>query len=280
MDSVPRGCDGIHDCVVGEPPGHSHAALTYPSTTCPIEPIRCDDVDVSKSVVLGLVLVLCLVACGSDDGEPGGSSAITTITEAGAADTIARQGTAPATTSVAPAAPTTAPPAAAPDVDISEPALRDELLAMMDEDQAEQLGEVATDNYAGRTARLTEILDEYGWPGFDMVGPDGSTAAWVVAQHADLDPDVQRLALDLLRAAAEAGQASRGDLAYLEDRVAVAAGDEQVYGTQMRCDEQGEPAPATPITDAARLDERREAAGLAPFDEYLAVMREVCSGAT
>ena len=48
---------------------------------------------------------------------------------------------------------------------VAEPELRRELLAMMEEDQAEQTGEVATNNYSARTDRLAEILDEHGWPG-------------------------------------------------------------------------------------------------------------------
>ena len=162
---------------------------------------------------------------------------------------------------------------------VAEPELRSELLAMMEEDQAEQTGELATNNYTARTERLAEILDEHGWPGFDLVGEDGSTAAWVIAQHADLDPDLQQQALELLRAAAEEGQASKGDLAYLEDRVAVAAGEDQQYGTQMRCAEDGSPAPATPIADESSVDERRAEAGLPPLEDYLAEMTTVCAGA-
>jgi hypothetical protein len=162
--------------------------------------------------------------------------------------------------------------------EVAEPELRDELLAMMEEDQAEQTGQVQTDNYDARVARLAEILDEHGWPTFDLVGEDGSTAAWVIAQHADLDPELQQRALELLRQAAEKGEASRGDLAYLEDRVAVAAGKDQLYGTQMRCAEDGSPVPATPISDEASVDERRAAAGLAPLQDYVAEMTAICSG--
>jgi hypothetical protein len=170
-------------------------------------------------------------------------------------------------------APTTEPP------DVIEPALRDELLAMMEEDQAEMMGEVASNNYQVRTDRLAEILEQYGWPGFDLVGEDGSLAAWVIAQHADLDLDVQQRALELLREATANGQASRGDLAYLEDRVAAATGEPQVYGTQIRCGEDGTPVPATPIADEASVDARRAEAGLPPLAEYIAEMTAICSGA-
>lgn len=172
--------------------------------------------------------------------------------------------------------PTATQPTGSADVEVPE--LRAELLAMMEEDQAEQTGEVQTNDYTARTERLGEILDEYGWPTIDLVGEDGSTAAWVIAQHADLDPELQQRALELLRPAAESGQASLGDLAYLEDRVAVAAGMEQSYGTQMGCAEDGTPRPRTPIADESNVEERRTEAGLAPLADYVEEMTAICAG--
>ena len=45
---------------------------------------------------------------------------------------------------------------------------------------------------------------------------------------------IQREMLERMRAAA-AGEADRGELAYLTDRVAANAGQPQTYGTQMGC---------------------------------------------
>jgi hypothetical protein len=160
----------------------------------------------------------------------------------------------------------------------SNPELRAELLQMMEDDQAEQTGQgTSGSDYTTRTDRLAEILDEHGWPGWDLVGEDGSTAAWVIVQHADLDRELQQRALELLRAAADDGQASKGDLAYLEDRLAVAAGEDQQYGTQIRCDSGGDPVAATPIADEANVDARRADAGLPPLDDYLAEMAAMCA---
>jgi hypothetical protein len=157
-----------------------------------------------------------------------------------------------------------------------DPELRDELVAMMDEDQAEMTGQSATNNSDARIARLKEIIDEHGWPTYDLVGEEGEEAAWVIAQHADLDPEFQQQALELLREAVDAGQASLGNLAYLEDRVAVAKGEPQLYGTQVGCQRKG-PVPATPIQDEAGLEERRKEAGLDPYADYVAEMTEICA---
>ncbi|WP_199702314.1 DUF6624 domain-containing protein [Jiangella rhizosphaerae] len=154
--------------------------------------------------------------------------------------------------------------------------LRAELLEMMEQDQAERSGQVAGEwNDQERTDRLAEIVEEHGWPGSDLVGTDGASAAWVIAQHSDLDPEFQRRALELMRPAAEAGLADRGELAYLEDRVALNSGGEQVYGTQIGCVD-GVPQPA-PLADPETVDERRAEAGLEPLADYLATLEEACA---
>ncbi|RYU12045.1 DUF6624 domain-containing protein [Nocardioides iriomotensis] len=157
-------------------------------------------------------------------------------------------------------------------------ALHDELVRMQADDQAELTGqgEDPETTFEERQVRLAEIFDEHGWPGWALVGREGSTAAWVVAQHADLDPELQRRALDLLAEAVAADDASHGDLAYLTDRVAAAEGKEQTYGTQIRCDG-AEAVPATPIGDQAGVDERRAEAGLDPLRDYVAEMEKLCA---
>lgn len=110
-----------------------------------------------------------------------------------------------------------------------------------------------------------------------MVGDDGATAAWAITQHSDLDPQFQRQMLILMQAAAAAGEASPGDVAYLTDRVAANAGEPQTYGTQMGCSENGKPLPAT-LADPERVDELRASAGLPPLADYLTEMGKVCAG--
>ena len=147
---------------------------------------------------------------------------------------------------------------------------------MLERDQSGRTGGPDAEGDAARTERLEEILDEHGWPTYDLVGEDGEDAAWAIAQHSDQDPAFQRRALELLRTAVAAGQASPGNLAYLEDRVAVGAGEPQTYGTQVGCGPEG-PQPATPLDDPAAVEGLRAAAGLEPLADYLAEMAEICS---
>jgi Family of unknown function (DUF6624) len=123
----------------------------------------------------------------------------------------------------------------------------------------------------GPTGWNGDLVEARGWPGRTVAGEDGAGAAWLLAQHADGDPVRQRAFLDVLRDAVERGEASRAHLAYLEDRVRVNAGRPQLYGTQFTVTE-GEFGPC-PIEDRLRLDERRAEAGLEPFADYEARMR-------
>ncbi len=119
----------------------------------------------------------------------------------------------------------------------------------------------------GHTDRLREIIDEHGWPGHSLVGEDGANHAWLLAQHADRQLDFQRRALGLLTEAAQRGDATMRQLAYLTDRVRVNEGREQVFGTQMRGDTDRRAVP-WPIEDPGHVDERRAVAGLEPLADY------------
>src|SRR5437764_14843059 len=81
---------------------------------------------------------------------------------------------------------------------------------------------------------LREVVTRFGWPGRTLVGDDGAHAAWLLAQHADRDRPFQKRCLGLLQKAVKSGEASGRDLAYLTDRVLVAEGKKQLYGTQFR----------------------------------------------
>jgi hypothetical protein len=186
---------------------------------------------------------------------------------------------APVPSATASAAPTT-PPAATPiSTTAADPKLRKELLAMLAADQADRADpEAGVGGDQERTERLGRIVAEHGWPTRTLVGSDGATAAWAIAQHSDLDPQFQRRMLELMRQAAAAGEADPGELAYLTDRVAANAGQPQTYGTQMGCGADGKPQLA-PLADPDRVDELRAEAGLPTLAEYLAELEKICAQA-
>lgn len=120
--------------------------------------------------------------------------------------------------------------------------------------------------------RLKQIVATIGWPTTTRVGPEAAHAAWLIVQHADTDPAWQAKCLELMK---ETGQleVSAEDIAYLDDRVLVATGKPQRYGTQFVVNEQGEYGPEE-IEDMEHLDERRAKAGMNPFREYKAALEE------
>ena len=111
--------------------------------------------------------------------------------------------------------------------------------------------------------RLWSILDDFeAWPGRSLVGPDGERAAWLVAQLADTD--LQRRALEHLEAAVDCGDAEPSHFACLLDRVRMAEGRPQVFGSQFVSAGDNAVTP-WPIEDPFGVDERRSRVGLEPL---------------
>jgi len=161
-------------------------------------------------------------------------------------------------------------------------ALRRELLAMVDADQrvreafslpmeSEKVAEMRTID-AKHTARMKAVVAQHGWPGRSLVGDDGTHAAWLLVQHAEVSFMAQ--CLPLMERAVSAGEASPKDYAYLLDRVRMSQGKPQVYGTQFTSGADGKLV-LHPVEDAEHVDERRRAVGLPSMAEYEKKIREV-----
>jgi hypothetical protein len=157
------------------------------------------------------------------------------------------------------------------------PDLRSELLRRAQRDQAargkcETGWEAVVAVDAENLAWLRHVVAEIGWPGRSMVEEDGARAAWLLAQHADRDPAFQRRCLTLLEEAAERGEASRGEVALLTDRVLLAEGQPQEFGTQL-FGRDGRWQPRK-LREPGTVDERRAAKGLGPIAGYVACLTE------
>ena len=123
---------------------------------------------------------------------------------------------------------------------------------------------------AQNVARVTAIVAQYGWPGTHLVGRNGSMAAFLVIQHADL-VKIQEY-LPLIRKEAEAGVLAKRQLALMEDRVLVYQDKPQLYGSQVRTNAVTGKAEFYPIQDEARVDERRASVGMEPLVYYAALV--------
>ena len=130
---------------------------------------------------------------------------------------------------------------------------------------------------AESTAFLRQMIIEHGWPTYDMVGKDGADAAWILAQHADADPALQTIILELMEPLVEEGQATPHLFAMLTDRVLTGKGEPQLYGTQFSEDENGVNRPL-PVADVDGLNERRASVGLGTIEAYAERIAESYGG--
>lgn len=114
--------------------------------------------------------------------------------------------------------------------------------------------------------KVKQIIDTFGWPGVDSVGRRGNSTVFLVIQHAGLE--TQEEYLPIMRKAVKDGNAYGRDLAMLEDRVALANGQPQKYGTQVyRMG--GSPWFLRPLQDPDSVDIWRKEVGLGRLYFYL-----------
>ena len=168
-------------------------------------------------------------------------------------------------------------------------ALRKELLAMVEEDQAirNEMIKLGVDHPSKEvlarmeiidrqnTLRIKTIIKEFGWPDPGLVGWDGSAAAFLLVQHADRQ--TQKELLPLMQKQYRMRNLSGPNYALFIDRVLVNAGKPQIYGSQLKPFAQwkaGEPA-FYPIDDEANVDKRRAEVGLSPLAEYRESMKRM-----
>lgn len=125
------------------------------------------------------------------------------------------------------------------------------------------------------TAQVKAMLQDRGWFRDDLDGPNASFNAWLIVQHADLDPDFQRQALSMMEQVLDAPGVAKRDYAYLFDRVAGKDERPQRYGTQGKCVGPGQWEPFE-LEIPEEVDSIRAEAGLSPMDEYIALFKDLC----
>ena len=171
---------------------------------------------------------------------------------------------------------------------VANPALRKELLHRVEKDQKirdewvkkgvkrvdKSLSARMNAIDSANTARMKEIVRQYGWPGPELVGQDGTDAAFLLVQHAD--HEFQKEMLPFVKKEYQAGKLQGQFYALLLDRVLVREGKPQIYGTQAKSFDKwkGKEPVLQPIEDEAGVDQRRAAVGLPPLSEYLQSLKQ------
>ena len=166
-------------------------------------------------------------------------------------------------------------------------ALRKELLAMVEQDQEirNELIKSGVDHPkkessarmaaidSRNTAKMRRFVKRYNWPRAELVGWDGTEAAFMVVQHSP--HSFQKELLPLMQKEYRAGHLSGPNYALFLDRVLVEDGRPQVYGSQAKgFNKDGEPS-LYPIEDETNVDKRRAEVGLSPLAEYREMLKRL-----
>lgn len=98
-----------------------------------------------------------------------------------------------------------------------------------------------------------------------MIGKRGSKNFWLLVQHCDRDIDFQKKCLELFKQAVKNNQADPKYFAYLTDRVLLADGKKQKFGTQFLI--RDNKTVLAPTVNLASINKRRLSHGLDTIEE-------------
>lgn len=115
-------------------------------------------------------------------------------------------------------------------------------------------------------AIIEKLIKEYGWINIEKTGKKGLSTVFLVIQHSNLS--TQEKYLPTIKMAVSNGKIPSSDLALLEDRIALAQGKKQMYGSQVTMNNHGEFI-LSPVEDEINLNKRRAEVGLEPIEEYV-----------
>ncbi len=123
---------------------------------------------------------------------------------------------------------------------------------------------------ARNTERLKKIIKEHGWPTASLVGKKASYNAWLIAQHSNSDRTFQRKARGMLIKINKSnpGEINKAHIAYLTDRLLIAQGKPQKFGTQFKFNKKGE-LKVRPIENRRSVDVLRSKYNLPLLKDYL-----------
>ncbi|PKP47179.1 MAG: hypothetical protein CVT92_17140 [Bacteroidetes bacterium HGW-Bacteroidetes-1] len=113
---------------------------------------------------------------------------------------------------------------------------------------------------------VISIIDKYGWLGTNRIGELANQTLWLVIQHAPIY--IQEKYIPFLRISVEKGESEGWYLAFLEDRIAMRNGENQIYGTQSKYNKTTEKYHIYPIQNPENVNERRKRIGLETIEEY------------
>jgi len=122
------------------------------------------------------------------------------------------------------------------------------------------------------TTKLKEIVGTKGWPTIHLVGLKASGGAALVLIHSP-DHEFQRRMLPQLQKLVDEDQIVGSDIALITDKLLVADGKPQRFGTQFA--ERNGKMVMSPVEDPDHLEQRREKYLLPPMAEYKKLLADI-----
>jgi hypothetical protein len=123
--------------------------------------------------------------------------------------------------------------------------------------------QIAKENYS----IMQQLLEEYGWPKYSMVGKIAADAPLLVINHHESD-SVRIKYLARIKQSCLDKEGSCMEYAKIQDRILVSEDKLQIYGMQFRYNAERNLEPF-PIIDPEYVDQRRAEIGLEPLKKYL-----------
>jgi hypothetical protein len=114
--------------------------------------------------------------------------------------------------------------------------------------------------------RLKDIIEEFGWPKKSDVGGMAAGTVFLIIQHADLE--TQKKYLPIMTEAANNNEAQWSSLAMLIDRINMREGKPQIYGSQIKGNNEGK-FEVYEIENPEYVNQRRTKVGLGPIEDYV-----------
>ena len=114
---------------------------------------------------------------------------------------------------------------------------------------------------------VISLIEKCGMPTLEEVSRDQMSSVWLVFQHAN--NEYRKKYLPVFRKSAQRGDIDQTVIAMMEDRILVIDGKPQIYGTQLKKNEQTGTWELYEIADPATVDKRRAAIGFGSLQEYL-----------
>jgi hypothetical protein len=164
---------------------------------------------------------------------------------------------------------------------LSDPELRSQLLARFERDQIARRGYINEPLDRGRMQRvqlidvenlewLKTVFGIHGTLTANQVGESGLIWFWLLVQHADRDPKFQASVLPMFVSSYKNGELDAEYVAKLTDRILLASGKHQMFGTQFDW-VSGAFKPRNP-GDTANFEAQRPRLGMMPWSDYACMM--------